>query len=573
VDFRERTAAAPARCDELRNAGAEALLFKMDFKSAAVRADIQTMKLITSHGARAGLSLGQRFAFGFALILALLIVVSGVGQWQMSAMGGQLKGIVEVRNRQMALANHMIEQVDEMAILLRTLTLLTEVKEVDKQVKLLEQATADYTRTETELAQALDANGASGAERELFKKIEAVRAKTLPLIAKAAKLGIEGATPEATIVVMQDVRPVEHEWRKLVAELIAREASLTGEAFEAAQRSQAMARVVLIGVSVLAVALGSLLAWRLTLGVLQPVAQAIRVTERIAEGDLSTSVDTDRGDELGRLLGAVSGMQDRLRTLVGDIRRSAESISSASTEIASGNHDLSHRTEQQAASLQKTATSMDQLTGTVRHNADSARQADQLASSASQIAARGGAVVAQVVSTMADISASSKKIADIIGVIDGIAFQTNILALNAAVEAARAGEQGRGFAVVAGEVRSLAQRSAEAAKEIKALIGASGERVDSGAKLVGDAGTTMRDIVASIQRVTDIMSEITASTTEQSSGIGHVSGEVKQLDQMTQQNAALVEQSAAATESLKEQAQRLAQAVRAFRLLGEQAAA
>ena len=216
---------------------------------------------------------------------------------------------------------------------------------------------------------------------------------------------------------------------------------------------------------------------------------------------------------------------------------------------------------------------MDQLTGTVRHNADSARQADQLASSASQIAARGGAVVAQVVSTMADISASSKKIADIIGVIDGIAFQTNILALNAAVEAARAGEQGRGFAVVAGEVRSLAQRSAEAAKEIKALIGASGERVDSGAKLVGDAGTTMRDIVASIQRVTDIMSEITASTTEQSSGIGHVSGEVNQLDQMTQQNAALVEQSAAATESLKEQAQRLAQAVRAFRLLGEQAAA
>jgi len=251
----------------------------------------------------------------------------------------------------------------------------------------------------------------------------------------------------------------------------------------------------------------------------------------------------------------------------------SERVSFRTLNRATGNRDLSQRTEQQAASLQKTASSMDQLTGTVRHNADSARQADQLASSASEIAARGGAVVEQVVSTMADISASSKKIADIIGVIDGIAFQTNILALNAAVEAARAGEQGRGFAVVAGEVRSLAQRSAEAAKEIKTLISTSGERVDSGAKLVTDAGTTMREIVASIQRVTDIMSEITASTSEQSSGIGHVSGEVNQLDQMTQQNAALVEESAAATESLKEQAQRLAQAVRAFRLRGEGAAA
>jgi methyl-accepting chemotaxis protein len=217
-------------------------------------------------------------------------------------------------------------------------------------------------------------------------------------------------------------------------------------------------------------------------------------------------------------------MQERLRALVGDIRKSAESISAASVEIAAGNHDLSRRTDQESASLQKTASSMEQLTATVRHNADSARQADQLASSASGIAARGGEVVEQVARTMADISASSKKIADIIGVIDGIAFQTNILALNAAVEAARAGEQGRGFAVVAGEVRNLAQRSAEAAKEIKTLISTSGKRVDSGAKLVGDAGTTMREIVASIQRVTDIMSEITAATLQKSSGISHVSG-------------------------------------------------
>ncbi len=519
----------------------------------------------------ASLSLSKRFAFSFATILALLILVGGVSQVLMSTISGRMRGIVEVNNRQMALANTMIGQVNDMAITLRTLTLLTEVKEVDKQVKLLEVATDAYLGTEKELAQLLAANGGT-AERDLLKKIEGVRGTTLPLIAKAAKMGADGATPEATLVLMREVRPVEHEWRTLVGQLISLEAQLNAAAYADARRIEGTASVVLVVVGLVAVAVGSLLAWRLSRSVLQPVAQAIRVTERIAEGDLSTPVDSSRSDELGRLLAAVAGMQDRLRTLVGDIRQSAESISTASTEIASGNHDLSHRTEQQAASLQKTASSMEQLTGTVRHNADSARQADQLASSASEIAARGGAVVDQVVTTMADISASSKKIADIIGVIDGIAFQTNILALNAAVEAARAGEQGRGFAVVAGEVRSLAQRSAEAAKEIKALIGASGERVDSGAKLVTDAGSTMREIVASIQRVTDIMSEITASTSEQSNGIGHVSGEVHQLDQMTQQNAALVEQSAAATESLKDQAGRLAQAVRAFTLRGEHVA-
>ncbi|HMC17160.1 MAG TPA: methyl-accepting chemotaxis protein, partial [Albitalea sp.] len=429
---------------------------------------------------RSGLSLGQRFGFGFALILSLLMVVAGAGLVQLAGNGERMRDIVEVNNRQMALANMLIDQVNEMAILLRTLTLLTEVKEVDKQVKLFEQANAAYLQTEKELGQLLQSRASHDAELALLKKIEAVRAKTLPLMANAAKLGSDGATPEATSVLMKEVRPVEHEWRKLVGELIALETQLNADAYDAAQGSQKFGRILLVGVSLLAVALGSLLAWRLTRSVLDPVAQAIRVSERIAEGDLSTTLPTGRGDELGRLLSAVGGMQDRLRTLVGDIRQSAESISTASTEIATGNHDLSHRTEQQAASLQKTASSMEQLTGTVRHNADSARQADQLASSASQIAARGGAVVAQVVSTMDDISASSKKIADIIGVIDGIAFQTNILALNAAVEAARAGEQGRGFAVVAGEVRNLAQRSAEAAKEIKGLIGASVEKVESG---------------------------------------------------------------------------------------------
>ena len=259
-------------------------------------------------------------------------------------------------------------------------------------------------------------------------------------------------------------------------------------------------------------------------------------------------------------------MQAALRHMVGQVRVSTDSISNASAEIATGNQDLSSRTEQTAANLQQAASSMEQLTGTVKQSADSARQANQLAASAAEVAARGGNVVSRVVATMDDINASSKKIADIIGVIDGIAFQTNILALNAAVEAARAGEQGRGFAVVAGEVRSLAQRSAEAAKEIKALIGASVDKVESGSKLVADAGQTMQEIVGSVQRVTDIIGEITAAASEQSDGIGQVNTSVTQLDKMTQQNAALVEESAAAAESLKDQAQKLAAVVGTFRL-------
>ncbi len=298
----------------------------------------------------------------------------------------------------------------------------------------------------------------------------------------------------------------------------------------------------------------------------RPIAAARRLAEKIATGDLSQSVDVSGHDEIAHLQRSLATMQDALRHLVGQVRNSTDSIGTASAEIATGNQDLSQRTEQTASNLQQAASSMEQLTGTVRQSADSARQANQLASSAAEVAARGGVVVSQVVATMDDINASSKKIADIIGVIDGIAFQTNILALNAAVEAARAGEQGRGFAVVAGEVRSLAQRSAEAAKEIKGLIGASVEKVEGGSKLVADAGRTMTEIVGSVQRVSDIIGEITAAATEQSQGISEVNNSVTQLDQMTQQNAALVEQSAAAAESLREQATRLSQVVGGFRL-------
>ncbi|MDO8250736.1 MAG: methyl-accepting chemotaxis protein [Rhodoferax sp.] len=302
----------------------------------------------------------------------------------------------------------------------------------------------------------------------------------------------------------------------------------------------------------------------------RPIDQAEQVAKAIAQGDLSDhQIDTSGSDEAARLLRSLADMQQSLSRLVGQVRQSTDSLSTASAEIASGNQDLSVRTEQTASNLQRAASSMDQLTSTVRQTADASRQANQLASSAGEVAARGGNVVSQVISTMNDINTSSKKIIDIISVIDGIAFQTNILALNAAVEAARAGEQGRGFAVVASEVRSLAGRSAEAAKEIKSLIGASVERIETGSRLVTDAGQTMTDIVSSVQRVSDIIGEITAAAAEQSHGIDEVNTSVVQLDQMTQQNAALVEQSAAAAESLREQAERLAQVVGTFKLSGQ----
>jgi methyl-accepting chemotaxis protein len=299
---------------------------------------------------------------------------------------------------------------------------------------------------------------------------------------------------------------------------------------------------------------------------LAPLKEVEASMQHIADGDLSAPLPAPRGDELDHMIAALNDMQQRLSKLVGEVRNSTESISTASSEIAIGTQELSSRTEQTASNLEETAASMEELTGSVKLSADSARQASQLANSAAEVAARGGSVVSQVVTTMGEINASSNRIVDIIGVIDGIAFQTNILALNAAVEAARAGEQGRGFAVVASEVRSLASRSAAAAKEIKALIDASVDKVDSGSRLVADAGQTMEEIVGSVRRVSDIIHEITSASAEQSNGIAEVNGAIVQLDQMTQQNAALVEESAAAAESLKEQATGLAKVVSTFKL-------
>jgi methyl-accepting chemotaxis protein len=297
-----------------------------------------------------------------------------------------------------------------------------------------------------------------------------------------------------------------------------------------------------------------------------PLNQAVRIAQTVAAGDLTSRIEVDGDDEASQLLRALKDMNESLVRIVGEVRMSTDTIATASGQIASGNMDLSARTESQASSLEKTASSMEELTSTVKQNADNARQANQLAVSASEVAVKGGSVVTQVVDTMGSINASSKKIVDIIGVIDGIAFQTNILALNAAVEAARAGEQGRGFAVVASEVRSLAQRSASAAKEIKTLIGDSVDKVDVGAKLVDQAGATMQEIVDSVRRVTDIMSEITAASQEQMSGIEQVNEAVTQMDSSTQQNAALVEEAAAAAQSLRDQAGKLSQVVSVFKL-------
>jgi methyl-accepting chemotaxis protein len=364
------------------------------------------------------------------------------------------------------------------------------------------------------------------------------------------------------------VAQVESEMLK-IDQIVVNEAKVSQAEFNRAMLQMLWVFAGVLAVIVLLVVPLTLLNSRSITG---PIGYARTVAQAIASGDLSSNIRVEGKDEAADLMVALNQMQESLRHLVGQVRGSAEQIRVASTEVAAGNADLSNRTEQASSSLQQTASSMEQLTGNVRQSSESASQANQLAGSASAVAKRGGQVVAQVVATMDEINTSSKRIGDIIGVIDSIAFQTNILALNAAVEAARAGEQGRGFAVVASEVRSLAGRSAEAAREIKSLIGASTEKVESGARLVRDAGATMDDIVASVQRVTDIITEISAAATEQSAGIGQVNTEVNQLDQMTQQNAALVEQSAAAAESLKEQASNLARVVGTFRLGSHQGA-
>ena len=418
----------------------------------------------------------------------------------------------------------------------------------------------------TEIQKKLEATIASPEGKELMSTVAKKRAEYI-----AARNGVFNAIkqvdPIAAEAQLKDkMLPASEAYLGAMAKVQAFQDDLAqkdAKSLDNGIRSTSTALLVLLGASL---AVGATMAFVTTRSVTAPLHQAVDTARVIAASDLSQPVDSGRKDELGDLLRALGQMQGALRGLVGQVRSSTDSINTASAEIAIGTQDLSARTEQAASNLQQTASAMEEITATVKQSEESARQANQLAASASEVAVRGGVAVAQVVTTMDEINASSKKIADIVGVIDGIAFQTNILALNAAVEAARAGEQGRGFAVVASEVRSLAARSAEAAKEIKGLIGASVDKVESGTRQVTDAGATMTEIVNAVKRVSDIIGEITAASGEQSQGIGEINNSVSQLDQMTQQNAALVEESTAAAESLKEQAARLAEVVGTFRL-------
>jgi len=401
-----------------------------------------------------------------------------------------------------------------------------------------------------------------------MKKIASARKLMIDSRNKSIKLKSDGNSEEALRTVKDEYMPVVANYLSVLKELVDMEEKSMVSLLQEIQQSRTSLATVLAAFFVLlfsAILAGA--RW-LIHSIRQPLIQANELAARIAQGDLSMKIDTSRGDEFGDLMKSLASMNESLGRMVQQVRQSTDSIATASAEIATGNNDLAQRTEQTSSNLQSTASSMHQLTTAVQHSADNARQASSLAANASSVAEKGGAVVKQVVFTMEEINVSSKRIADIIGVIDGIAFQTNILALNAAVEAARAGEQGRGFAVVASEVRSLAQRSAEAAKEIKGLIGTSVEKVASGTKLVSDAGSTMNDIVQSVQKVADVIGEITSASSAQSSGIEHVNQAIGNLDQMTQQNAALVEESAAAAESLREQADQMAQAVSVFKLSG-----
>ena len=418
------------------------------------------------------------------------------------------------------------------------------------------------------LQKKMEAMPLTDADRKQLEKIASLRKTVIDARNVARQLKTDGKAEDAVKAMNAQYLPAMATYIGAQKDLVKMQEQRALDLQEETEaRRQTNATGILVGLATIILVIFACTAW-LVRSIREPLDQATELAERIAEGDLSSTVATTREDEFGRLLRALAHMNESLGRMVSQVRQSTDSIATASAEIATGNNDLAQRTEKTSSNLQSTASSMDELTATVQQSADNARQASTLAANASSVAEKGGVVVKQVVATMEEINTSSRKISDIIGVIDGIAFQTNILALNAAVEAARAGEQGRGFAVVASEVRSLAQRSADAAKEIKGLIGTSVEKVESGTRLVSDAGATMGDIVQSVQRVADVIGEITSAASEQSSGIAHVNEAINTLDQMTQQNAALVEQSAAAAESLKDQAQQMAQAVSIFKVSG-----
>ncbi|WP_119966974.1 methyl-accepting chemotaxis protein [Simplicispira lacusdiani] len=505
------------------------------------------------------LRVGPRLGLGFGAILLITALIALTGMWRIGA-------LKEASER---VATREIEQrtlVDDWTSDVRLNWVRTEafLKAIDPgyMEKLTTDTQATASATETK-AKRIEELVQSDKGKALLGDIATARGAYNAKLTEIRELH-RGGEPNVPTMVDNDLRPLADKYLRSLDELRSFMATQLRES-QNDTTAMASASQVLLGTGALAaIVLGALLAALVTRSIVAPVQQGRQAAEKIADGDLTQVLDTQATDETGQLLHALATMQGKLAAIVNNVRRSAEGVATASAEIAHGNNDLSARTEQQASALEQTSASMEQLGSTVRQNADNARQANQLAMNASTVAAQGGDVVAQVVQTMKGINDSSKKIADIITVIDGIAFQTNILALNAAVEAARAGEQGRGFAVVASEVRSLAGRSADAAKEIKALIGASVERVEAGSALVDRAGTTMTEVVQAIRRVTDIMGEISAASNEQSTGVSQVGEAITQMDQATQQNAALVEESAAAADSLRTQAAQLVEAMSVF---------
>ncbi|AVQ84065.1 MULTISPECIES: methyl-accepting chemotaxis protein [unclassified Variovorax] len=510
------------------------------------------------------LKIGTRLGFGFAVVLLLMAAIAATGMLRLGKVGKATEDLMQnalVKERLASQWSNLLGPAIANSFAM--------VKATDpKAVAFFEKARVDKSVLINPVQKKLEELLTSPEEKKLYAEAAAARGVAVVTIAQINKLKTEGKDEEAMQMADNQWAPSLVVYEDIVARLAAYQRERIDELAKGIEVDHANGEITLLALSVIGLLLGALLAWRLTLGIVRPLGQALQVAETVAAGDLSTNIKVESRDEAGQLMQALKNMNESLAKVVGEVRTGTETIATASGQIASGNQDLSSRTEEQASSLEQTAASMEELTSTVKQNADNARQANQLAVSASEVAVKGGSVVSQVVDTMGSINASSKKIVDIIGVIDGIAFQTNILALNAAVEAARAGEQGRGFAVVASEVRSLAQRSAAAAKEIKTLIGDSVEKVEEGSKQVEEAGRTMDEIVGSVKRVTDIMGEITAASQEQTSGIEQINQAITQMDQVTQQNAALVEEASAAAQSLQEQAGSLVQTVSIFKLDG-----
>jgi methyl-accepting chemotaxis protein len=510
--------------------------------------------------------IGKRLGIGFGIILAILVGMVLVANLLNSQNKASLMKGLQTSTEKNLQAGTMKSAMLETGIAMRNIGLQSDVSLMQKE----EGKVKDQKKRYDEARAKLMAAGLDATEKKVIDDIAAldkdVDAAFKEAIGQVLAFNSEGAAK----VIASRIDPLNQQTLANLNKLVEIQQTAARNVLDNSVKADTSLMLMLFAIGGVAVAIGVGCALVITRSITQPLAGAVEVAKKVAGGELTSQVFVEGHDETSELLQALKDMNESLAKTVGDVRSGTETITVASQEIASGNADLSSRTESQASSLEETASSMEELTSTVKQNADNARQANQLAVSASSVAEKGGTVVAQVVDTMGSIKESSRKIVDIIGVIDGIAFQTNILALNAAVEAARAGEQGRGFAVVAAEVRNLAQRSAGAAKEIKALIGDSVDKVDAGSKLVDEAGQTMDLIVTSIKQVADIMGEITAATQEQSTGIEEVNQAITQMDEMTQQNAALVEEAAAAAESMQEQAQMLAAAVAIFKLSGDE---